>query len=274
MHNEVIAKSLTRIRKKPWEALIFILSWLSLELTKERLLSWLNSRIDRKRDAALHVLWIFVSWTLAHPVELALVFAVAYCLFVIIQAQGGTRQGKRLFVYSKKLGEVGFVRQREPLGYGWTSTVPGGERPWFLPSPEAPIPNSVEIQGPWDPGIDHAVKPLLGFCKRVKYAAAFPGDAAVYMLVKVVAQDGSIHKKWLQHVLGLGNEPIGDIDMKDERKIFVSGKPLGHNWSLFDLFLPDEVERAYSGEGFTYSALITIRLRGSLSISPVELYGN
>jgi hypothetical protein len=54
--------------------------------------------------------------------------------------------------------------------------------------------------------------------------------------------------------------------------IFVYGKPLKDGWLSFVLFLPDEIQRAYAREGFTYSALIKIRLRGSLSISPIELY--
>jgi hypothetical protein len=272
VHNAIIEKSLARIRNKPWEAVTAFLFWLLVEASKHRVFAWLNSRIDRESDAAIRFLRVLVSWTVSHPIEFALVIATIYCLIVIISAQVGVGRDKRASIQSEKQGEIGFVHAGEPLGHRWTPNVQGAASPSFLPLPGAPIANSVAIRGPWDPGIDHEVEPYPGFCKRLKYAASFPGHAAVYTYVRVVAPDGATHRKWLQHVLGRGDEPIGDVDMTDERKIFVSGKPLNDGWLSFDLFLPDEVQRAYPLDGFTYSGLIKIRLRGSLSISPIELY--
>ena len=239
---------------------------------KHRLFTWLNSRIDQESGAIIRLLRFTVSWTVAHPVEFALIFAVAYCLIVIVNAQGALRRETQQSVPSGKLGEIGLMYPGQPLGQRWTPTIPGAAKPLFSPLPDAPISNGVAIEGQWDPGIDCAVEPYPGFCNRLKHAAWFPGHAAVYAFVRVVGPDGPRHQKWLQHVLGGGDEPIDDIDMQDERKVYVTGKPLKDGWLSFDLFLPDEVQHAYAREGFTYAALLKIRLRGSLSISPIGLY--
>jgi hypothetical protein len=272
VHNPVIAKSLTRIRNKPWEAATAFLLWLVIETTKHRLFTWLNSRIDRESDAVIRLLRVVVSWIVVHPIEFALVIATSYCLIVVINAQVAVGRDKQPPVLAAKRGEIGFVHPGEPLGQRWTPNIPGAARPLFFPLPGAPVANSVAIEGPWDPGIDHEIAPYPGFSKRLKYVASFPGHAAVYTYIRVLGPDGATHHKWLQHVLGRGDEPIADMDMKDERKIFVNGKPLKDGWLSFVLSLPDEVQRAYARERFSYSALIKIRLRGSLHISPIELY--
>jgi hypothetical protein len=44
-------------------------------------------------------------------------------------------------------------------------------------------------------------------------------------------------------------------------------------WATFDLSLPEEVQNSPFGEeGLEFSELLGIRLRGSISVSPIELY--
>jgi hypothetical protein len=272
MQNAIIQKFVYRVRHKPLELVSAFLFWLVVETTKHRLFAWLNSRIDQETGPAIRLLALIVSWIVGHGVEFALLIAVGYCLVIIIGAQLAVEREKRSSRRSEKLGEIGFIHDGETVGHRWTTTIAGTPKPSFVPLAAVPFANSVEIRGPFDPGIDHEVPPYPALSKRLRYAASFPGHAAVYTYVKVTDPHGSTHNKWLQHVFGHGDEPVADTDAKDERKVFVSGKPLKDGWLQFELFLPDEVQRAYAPEGFVYSSLIKIRLRGSLSISPIELY--
>jgi hypothetical protein len=268
--NPVIARSLESIRNNPWGVALAIGSWLLVETTKDRLFVWINSQIDRESGTVIRSLRFVLSWTIGHPVEFGLVVAAVYCIAVITHAQmavapgNGRRPGL--------LGELGFVYPGEALGQRWSPSIPGAAPTSFSRLADAPVPNSVSINGQWDPGIDCDVEAYLSLGRRLTYAARFSGHTAVYTYVRVLGPDGSRHERWLQHVLGGDDERVADANLEHERKIYVTGRPLSEGWLSFDLSLPDEVLRAYAQEGFVYSALLRIRLRGALSISPIQVH--
>jgi hypothetical protein len=68
----------------------------------------------------------------------------------------------------------------------------------------------------------------------------------------------------------VGNEPPQKVSA-EEWKIFVNGHRLKDGWTSYDLSLPDEMGRTFLPEGWFYAGqLLRLRLRGSLSISPID----
>jgi hypothetical protein len=74
---------------------------------------------------------------------------------------------------------------------------------------------------------------------------------------------------WLRHVIGTG-EPYS-IN-RSEWSLDIQGEVLDDGWTLVKISLEDEVARTFGREGLVYQRLNGIRLRGSLSVSPITLY--
>jgi len=53
---------------------------------------------------------------------------------------------------------------------------------------------------------------------------------------------------------------------------YVQGKNLGNGWRKLTLHLQKEVEQTFGTEGLEYQSLKKVRLRGSLSLSPITFY--
>jgi hypothetical protein len=168
------------------------------------------------------------------------------------------------------LGDAAFIYSGEPLGDRWVSP-PSKPRPLFLPLPDAPVAGSVEIKGSWEQYVDYYLEPDLTLGNRIRYAARFPGQAAVYAYVNIAkTDDGSKHDLWLQHVIGAEDEPIEGSG--GERKIYVSGRRLGRGWMSFDVPLATEANLIFPEPSYIYRRVMKFRLRGSLSISPISVF--
>jgi hypothetical protein len=75
--------------------------------------------------------------------------------------------------------------------------------------------------------------------------------------------------------MGVNIGPPHIDDRYNEGVLSISGKPLRGGWESFDLVLDDVVRDTFGKRGFIYGAygkLLRIRLRGSLSISPIGFY--
>jgi hypothetical protein len=169
---------------------------------------------------------------------------------------------------------IQFIYRDQPTGHMWTlaKEKTAGVQPTLTPVPGAPLPGSVSI-GPGGPyALDYEVEPQDMICERVKLAAKISRNTIFYTLVRVAEAGGTNFRSvWLAHVFGVGNEPPKKTS-DSEWTVYTTGEDLGKGWMRFDLSLPEEVLKTYGTEGLVYrDQLLTVRLRGALSISPIDL---
>jgi hypothetical protein len=119
--------------------------------------------------------------------------------------------------------------------------------------------------------LDYEVGPSGSLCNFVEFALKPSRESIVYVKIKVRSRDGSESAEvWLAH--RIGNEPPKKLDPPIEWQIFVPGEVLDNEWLLLKLSIPDEVQNTFGRDGWVYQSLLRIRLRGSMSISPITLY--
>ncbi|MGB7754125.1 MAG: hypothetical protein WCF88_21415 [Candidatus Acidiferrales bacterium] len=118
--------------------------------------------------------------------------------------------------------------------------------------------------------VDFKLEKYQRACNRLRFRAKLADEAHVYAKVQLLPNDGRNVPKTGWIACDIGDKPPQQRP-HDEWVIF--RRPQKHGWALFDLHLPDEVKRTFGqGEGFEFGELLAIRLRGSLSVSPIKLY--
>ncbi len=101
-------------------------------------------------------------------------------------------------------------------------------------------------------------------------------EEKVYAGIELTSKEGMRQsvEYFLEHVHGdQSMPPTRDYRTSNEFRIFIDGEVCGHGWRKYRLNLSNEVERSFGKEwGHRYSRLRRIRIRGSVSISPITLY--
>jgi|HubBroStandDraft_6_1064221.scaffolds.fasta_scaffold268699_1 hypothetical protein len=89
--------------------------------------------------------------------------------------------------------------------------------------------------------------------------------------VKVTSKDGRTISKVSWIACDVGNSRPGK---HGQHEWIVCRTPLTDGWTPFDLSLREVIERLHFGqeEGLQFSELMSIRLRGSISVSPIGIY--
>lgn len=152
-----------------------------------------------------------------------------------------------------------------PLKHGWKLSE-AGEMPEYWASSQ--INNGLSLKAKERYALDFEVKPCASLCDLLKFTADYSHDAVMYAKIQVASKDDSISKPvWLAYSVGKG---LPKKSGPNEWTIYVSATRNGQ--LVVDSRLPVDVEHTYGREGLKYRSLLAIRLRGSLSISPIELY--
>jgi len=108
----------------------------------------------------------------------------------------------------------------------------------------------------------------------VKFAARHrDADAAVvYAHVRMGSRNGRPDRNgWIAHRYGTASTARKHDEV--EWALTDPGKPISNSkWRSFAWSLPEEVERTFGTEGgWFYKRLLRIRLRGPISITPIQL---
>jgi hypothetical protein len=195
----------------------------------------------------------------------------------------GTEKTKETNNHLESLIDLGaipfnYLPYEAPTDKGWVlGDNPDGISPKFEAISNAPIAVGLLIVPSGQYCLDFFMKEAhRTTCNRLKFAANFSVDARFYVFVRMSPrQDGHEPiEKWVQMGVNIG-PPQVDPRWGKEGILSISGKALGGGWQLFDISLEDAVNSTFGKEGFIYGEhgkLLRIRLRGSLSISPIELY--
>jgi hypothetical protein len=227
----------------------------------------------------LQVSWASRSITIAGlkasvPAWLLLATAITASLFGWLLG----RKGKGSAIASagpqfKRIGKINFdYLPDSPTKHGWNLKVDPGELlPEFSAAPDTPIPGSLLISSHGKYALDYEVGPSGSLSNFVELALKPSKGSVVYARIKVRSRDGSESAEvWLAH--SIGNEPPKRFDPPIEWQVSVPGEILDNEWLLLKLSILDEVQNTFGRDGWVYQSLVRIRLRGSMSISPITLY--
>jgi hypothetical protein len=161
-----------------------------------------------------------------------------------------------------------------PLKHGW-ELAPTDEtiapKLTALPN-DALVSEGLSIFSPGWSGIHYAIPPFAMVANRLKFTAKFSQNGRFYVLAKMTSKDASsaMQDGWIQFT------PIPNPQMPsqsgNERKTSLSGTHLGNGWMKYDITLDYEVRKLYGHDGLIFSHLLSLRIRGTVQISAIELY--
>ncbi len=158
-----------------------------------------------------------------------------------------------------------------PTEHGWTLQVENKEdvSPVFRSAIDAPSPGSISIVSRGSYYLDYHLDPSLSFSDVVECAIK-PGEVGtLYLRVRVKTADNSANKSvWIAHTLGTGKP----TQSGEEWGIEIPGSHVGNGWRSIRCLLRDEVRATCGQEGWIYDQVLCIRIRGTLSISPIKFY--
>lgn len=111
-------------------------------------------------------------------------------------------------------------------------------------------------------------------CNRLKFRLKLTRDCPgsyVYLMVQVTSKDRKTAVKPAWIACDVGNKPPAKHGPSEW---IIYGKPSANGWTEFDLRLPDVIGESCFGQedGLEFGELLSVRLRGSVSVSPIELY--
>ncbi|MFX0194573.1 MAG: hypothetical protein ACFFCW_00500 [Candidatus Hodarchaeota archaeon] len=186
----------------------------------------------------------------------------------------------RGFKMSGKLNTLGEIRYdylpSPPTDHGWSLgfdvKTPSDltKPPDFSAAQDAPIAGSLIIKDNGRYFMEYNVEQVLSLANIVEYCIKPKRNSCLYLKVNVSSRDKTQRKTvWLSHTVG--NTPPRELNPK-EWSFDVQGMILENGWILIKLSVDDEVRKSYGQKGFMYQSLCCIRIRGSLSISPITFY--
>ena len=182
--------------------------------------------------------------------------------------------------FGATIREVGKIRfdylPDSPIKHGWqldfdSKTQPEQRKaPQFFAVHSAPIPGSLSIVDNGRYSLNHTIGQVQSLANLVEYCIKPARHGTFYLRVTVRSRDGSQTRNvWLRHVIGTG---IPCQINPSEWSFDVKGELLEDGWVLVKLSMEDEVARSYGSQGYVFQNLLSVRFRGSLSISPISFF--
>lgn len=174
-------------------------------------------------------------------------------------------------ILGEERGEIRFDYPPGPLERGWKCTLDPHEKtaPKFSPVPE--YPGGISVAAPSSTHIDHDVEASQRACNGLRFDAKIAEGSHVYARMQLISRDrpGASKPVWI--AFAVGRRP-GEMRPADEWVIY--REPQRDGWARFNISLLEEVERSPFGQaqGLTFCELLSLRIRGSVSLSPIQLY--
>jgi hypothetical protein len=136
---------------------------------------------------------------------------------------------------------------------------------------DAPVPGCLSIKTDVVYALDYQLPPTV--CDRVRFDAQYSGTTMLFTGVLLTSKTGSPPGwKWIKYYISSGEiraEPTPGSP--NEYTLWWPAAALPNGWVSFDLSLPQVVQHTWGTQGWAYESLKAIRIRGSLSISPIRL---
>ncbi|MFY9675147.1 MAG: hypothetical protein WAK13_11885 [Terriglobales bacterium] len=178
------------------------------------------------------------------------------------------------------LGKISFdyLPHESPLSHGWTFADEGTHQTveFSRLSTDAPVPLGLSITPTCRYALDYVIKEAQSTkCNRLIFAAKFGTDGVIYTQLEILSTvvGAKPLKRWIQFGVNIG--PTRFEESWTEGMVELVGNQLRDGWMSFDVSLDDAVAKTFGKKGFFYGEhgkLLRIRLRGTVSLSEIELY--
>jgi hypothetical protein len=137
---------------------------------------------------------------------------------------------------------------------------------------DAPGPGCVAIMTDAIYALDYQLPPTV--CDGLSFEAKYSETTMLFTEVRLRSRDGSlVSRKWIKFYISSSDDSgmRTEEGSPDEYTIWWPAKALPNRWVSFDISLPEAVRQTWGKGGWTYDSLLTFRIRGRLSISPIRL---
>lgn len=168
----------------------------------------------------------------------------------------------------KRVGAIRFDHALPPFSQGWKLSHNSSPSPPTFSAPPEQQEGLAMVASP-DQAIDCEVPESYRDCNRLSFRTKLSPGAHFYAKVLLAATDGKGASKHAWLACSSGNSPDQAVSSVEW---LIHREPLNDGWILFDLSLPEEIEKSQFGqqEHLKFSAVVAIRLRGNLAVSPIE----
>lgn len=121
--------------------------------------------------------------------------------------------------------------------------------------------------------MDYSIVSGAKIARRVTFSAKHTANTMIFMQFNLKSGDGrTTAQRWVK--LELGSLPaVVTKDYPSEYTLWVQGVLEPDEWVLFDLSLLKVIEETWQKQGWHYESVLKVRLRGSVSISPISFFG-
>lgn len=260
-----------------------VVSHSAWHFTGEKVLDWIEARwrgaIGSLLLGATASVWAyFKGLTRSHLImdgmgAFAIIFFVWDLLTVRQRSSSGIHESATEPLF-ELLGEIRFDHPGSPLDH-WEFRSDNPETK-ALPVFSAPADRGggLTMVAPSSHHIDLKLDPHYKVCDQLKFEMKLTPDSDesyVYAKVRVTSKDRKTVSKVVWIACDVGNKPPAKHG-PDEWVIY--GKPAAGGWTPFGLRLSEMIRKSRFGEeeGLEFIELLSIRLRGCVSVSSFTLY--
>lgn len=222
-----------------------------------------------------------------HYVAAFVIFTVAACAWTAFSIYMFARNRKTSIgaertpqATTATLGKISFdyLPHESPLSHGWAFADEGANptAEFSRLSTDAPVHFGLSIKPTCRYALDYFIKEAqYTKCNRLIFAARFGTDGVIYTQLEIPSTvvGAKPLKRWIQFGVNIG--PTRFEESWTEGIVELVGNQLRDGWMSFDVSLDDAVAKTFGKQGFFYGdhgKLLRIRLRGTLSLSEIELY--
>ncbi len=217
---------------------------------------------------------MLAAWNLIQQGLAAIVPAWVVLLTSILGVPLGYLLGRRRNLPLSRRGgalvqRIDFEYQDSPLKHGWQLGGTDEKDITFEHTSDGYWGNVLEIEAKGDYRLDYRVGSIAHLGTSVEYVTRFEGEAYVYALNEVRSKNG-LKTKDLWVCFSVGTQvPVRNDDRSEswfEWMVYLRPIRVEGGWLLFRIDLRDAVARSAGKEGWEFSRLKKIRLRGNQSL--------
>ncbi len=171
--------------------------------------------------------------------------------------------------------KIDFGYKDSPLEHGWRLGGADETQVTLRHISDGFVGNALEIRSTARYRLDYSLSAAARLGTFIEFVAKFEGEAYVCTLTKVQSKDSNKTRNlWLSFTVG--NRKPKRIDDGSgswyEYRIWVKPIRLEGNWLLFRIDLKDAVMRSAGREGWRFSELLALRLRGNQSLAYISIH--
>lgn len=241
--------------------------------TAERLITILASILT-----ILQIIYAIIKTLWSSQVPFWLFVTTAISCFLVGFFVQRIKKHSKTTVQLKKIGRIQFdYLPDSPEKHGWkiglepeNGKAENVSAPEFSIANESPVAGALSISHNDRYYMDLELDQTQATANFIEFYCKYVRSASIYLNVRVTSRDGSQGDSvWICY--GSVSEEARQA-YKKEWKIPMPGEILEGGWTAAKISVADDISRTFGKDGWVHRSIQRIRLRGSISISPITFY--